>query len=298
MGADAWDVDIFYNDRMMEVDERVETVVEEEGPLRGVLRLVWRFYGSTITQRVTLYEHTPRIDFRTQVDWQERQVMLKVAFPVNVRSTFATYDIQFGTIARPTHWNTSWDYARFEVAGHKWADLSEGNYGVALLNDCKYGYDVRDNVLRLTLLRSPTSPDATADLGEHIFTYALLPHEGDWRKGHVMEEAYALNVPLRARVIPVAQQGNLPQDYSFATCNVKNVVIETVKRAEEGDGWVVRVYEFQQTRGEAAITFGQTIRRAVECDLMERNEMPIAYKGSQLTFFVTPFEIKTFKVWF
>ena len=295
---DAWDIDIFYQEKMEVVSDLIEAVVEEAGPVRGVLRMTWRFRDSTLTQRVTVYAHTPRIDFVTEVDWQERQVLLKVAFPVNVRATRATYDIQFGSVERPTHWNTSWDWARFEVPAQKWADVSEGDYGVALLNDCKYGYDVRDNVLRLTLIKSAIRPDALADKGSHRFTYSLLPHAGDWRLGDVAAEAYDLNLPLRAVQQPANPMGSLPPSFSFVSCDAPNVVIETIKKSEDDDAWIVRIYENRQARGPVRLNFGRPVRRAVECNLVEEGETPVDFAGHALTTAVTPFEIKTFKVWF
>src|SRR5690606_8833709 len=205
LAFDAWDIDPYYQESLREVTDLVEAVVEESGPLRGALRLTWRLGQSLITRRIRLGAGQRRIDFRTTVDWRERRTLLKVAFPVRVRARHATYDIGFGAIERPTHWNTSWDWAKFEVPAHRWADLSEGNYGVALLNDSKYGHDVKDHVMRLTLLRSPVSPDPGADLGVHDFTYALLPHAGDWRAGDVTRAAHELNVPLR--VVPGAASG-------------------------------------------------------------------------------------------
>ncbi|MBI4786269.1 MAG: alpha-mannosidase [Chloroflexi bacterium] len=298
MNFDAWDIDIYYPEKMTEVGELVDARVEEAGPLRGALRLQWRFHNSLITQRITLYRHSPRIDFRSEVDWHEHQVLLKVAFPVHVRATRATYDIQFGNVERPTHWNTSWDWARFEVVAHKWADLSEGNYGVALLNDCKYGYDCKNNVLRLTLLKSGIEPDANADQGPHAFTYSLLPHAGGWREANVAREAYALNYPLRALALPPNPHGALPARYGFAALDSDNVMVETVKKAEDGDAWIVRVYEYKQFRSRAVnLTFGQPIRRAVECNLLEEDDRPAAYQENRLTFGIDPYEIKTFKVW-
>ncbi len=301
MDFDAWDIDIYYLEKMAEVDDLVEAMVEETGPVRGTLRLTWRFYDSTVTQRLSIYAHSPRIDFRTEVDWQERQVLLKVAFPVNVRATKATYDIQFGNVERPAHWNTSWDTARFEVVGHKWVDLSEGNYGVALLNDCKYGHDIRDQVLRLTLIKSAIDPDPDADRGRHVFTYSLLPHAGGWREGGVEAEAYALNNPLRASLLPGAQPGDLPPAFSLAALDrgADHVVLKTVKQAEDGDGWVVRLYESHQYRNrEVRLTFGRPVRRAVECNLVEEGEAPVACAGQSLSFAIAPYEIKTFRVWF
>lgn len=297
MAFDAWDIDIYYQEKMKEIDNLVEAVVEEVGPLRGVLRLRWKFCDSVITQRIALYQHSPRIDFRTEVDWQEKQVLLKTAFPVDVRSTRATYDIQFGNVERPTHWNTSWDYARFEVVGHKWADLSEGNYGVALLNDCKYGYDIKKNVMRLTLIKSPVEPDALADKGHHEFTYSLLPHAGGWQTSPVIPEAYALNYGVRARPIPGPQEGNLPCEYAFASVDADGVIIETVKKAEEQDAWIVRLYETKQNRHAAVkMTFGETIQQAVECDVLEREIGPVQFSDHQLLFSIAPYQIKTFKI--
>jgi alpha-mannosidase len=298
MAFDAWDIDLYYQEKMKEVNDLVGAWVEETGPLRGVLRLQWRFYDSTITQWLTLYAHSPRIDFRTEIDWREKQVLLKAAFPVAVRSTRATYEIQFGSIERPTHWNTSWDYARFEVPGQKWADLSEGNYGVALLNDCKYGHDIKNNVMRLTLLKSAIRPDAEADKGLHRFTYSLLPHEGGWQEGGVVQEAYALNYPLLAREIPAQPNGTLPARYAFVTVP-DEVILETVKKAEDEDAYIIRLYEWRQARHNGVtLRFARPIRRAAECNMIEEEERPIDHEGDQLTFPITPYEVKTFKIWF
>jgi len=299
ISGEAWEIDIFYQDKMRQVDDLVEVVVEETGPVRGSVHLRWRFANTTISQRLIIYRNSPRIDFRTELDWHEHQILLKAAFPVNVRATRATYDIQFGSIERPTHWNTPFDTAHYENPAHKWVDLSEGNYGVALLNDCKYGYDVKDNLLRITLHRSPTDPDETADQGRHEFTYSLLPHTGTWRESDVIHEAYDLNDPLIAQLSPARPQGNLPSTYSWADVGSDHVVLETVKKAEDENAWIVRLYECKQYRSNAVVIgFGQPIRNAVECNLLEEDETPVAYQGNQLTFAVKPFEIKTFKIWF
>ncbi len=296
---DAWDIDLFYQEKMREVSQLVAAEVEEIGPLRGVLRLEWRYEDSIIVQRLTLYDRSPRIDFRTEVDWQERQVLLKVAFPVSVRATRATYDIQFGSIERPTHWNTSWDYARFETLGHKWADLSEGDYGVALLNDCKYGHDIKDHVMRLTLIKSAIDPDPLADQGRHIFTYSLLPHSGGWREADVPREAYALNVPLLGSTVLASAGDGLPSQLEFASVDAGHVIVETVKKAEREDAWIVRVYEYRQCRSSGVtLRFAQPLRSAVECNLMEEQDSPVEFDGDCLTFPINPFEIKTFRVKF
>ncbi|HEX2979033.1 MAG TPA: glycoside hydrolase family 38 C-terminal domain-containing protein [Anaerolineaceae bacterium] len=244
-----------------------------------------------------VYRDNPRIDFRTRVDWHEHQVLLKVAFPVAVRSTRATYEIQFGSVERPTHWNTSWDWARFEVPGHKWVDLSEGDYGVAILNDCKYGHDVKGNLMRLTLIKSGINPDPTADQGEHIFTYSLLPHAGDWRSAGVVEAAYELNYPLLAAALPAGQPGDLPENLAFAEVDARNVIVETLKQAEDGQGWIVRVYEAKQCRSsQVRLKFARPLTAAVECNLVEEEERPVEWDEQGIRFAIRPFEIKTFRV--
>jgi alpha-mannosidase len=299
LNFDAWDIDIYYQEKMCEITDLVEAVVEETGPLRGVLRLVWRFLDSRITQWITVYRASRRIDFRTEVDWHEHQVLLKAAFPVNIRATRASYEIQFGSIERPTTWNTSWDYARFEVPAHRWADLSEGDYGVALLNDCKYGYDVKDNVLRLTLIKSGIYPDPNADQGHHSFTYSLLPHPGDWRSGRVSEEAHDLNYPLIPGFAPANSHGCLPEQVAFASVTPENLIVETIKKAEDDEALVVRVYESRQCRTkEAHILFALPIRKACECSMLEEEESPMEWTDKAIHFQVDPFEIKTFKIWF
>lgn len=299
MKFDAWDIDLYYQEKMTEIRKVKSIEVIEEGPLRGRLKVVWSFNQSSLTQFITLYAHSPRIDFETEADWQEKQVLLKVAFPVNIRSPKATYDIQFGNMERPTHWNTSWDYAKFETVGHKWADLSEGNYGVSLLNDCKYGHDIKDNIMRLTLIKSSIEPDETADRGQHFFTYSLLPHEGGWKQAQVPKTAYQLNYPLLSKAITPNEGGTLPAAYEFAKTDTDGVMIETVKRAEDDEAYIIRLYEYKQNRHQKVqLTFAHQIKKAMECNLLEEEEQEIFTNGEQLTFSITPYEIKSFKVWF
>jgi alpha-mannosidase len=297
MNFEAWDIDIYYEEKMQHADRLEEACLLASGPLVTVLRLGWCYNHSTIRQEIWLHHTTRRIDFHTQVDWHEHQTLLKVAFPLKVRTTQAAYEIQFGVIERPTHRNTSWDVARFEVPAHKWADLSEGNGGVALLNNCKYGYDAHDSTLRLTLIKSGIEPDPQADQGLHRFTYSLLPHAGGWRESGVQRSAYELNVPLIPT--PVDQQpGDLPASTALVEAEADNVIVETVKQSESGEAVVVRVYESRQyTLEETGLKFHQPIKQAVECDLIEENEQPARWSGNRLAFGITPFEIKTFKVW-
>ena len=177
---DAWDVDIFYDDKMWLADPATSVKVVEAGPLRATLEMKRRVLNSELVQRISLRHDAAQVDFDTWIDWQDRHILLKVAFPADVLTPQATYEIQWGNIQRPTHRNTSWDWARFETCAQKWVDLSEGDYGISVLNDCKYGHDIRDNVVRISLLRGATSPDPIADIGEHRFAYSLRPHAGSW----------------------------------------------------------------------------------------------------------------------
>jgi len=293
---DAWDIDHNFEEIAWEPAVADSVTVLEEGPVRAVVRVVRRTESSTFTQDIILHARSPRIDFETHVDWWEKRTLLKVAFPVNVRSTRATYEIQYGTIERATHRNTPFDRARHEVPAQRWADVSEGDYGVSLLNDCKYGYDVHDNVLRLSLLRSPIDPDPRADEGEHQFTYSMYSHADDWRNGTV-QEAAELNVPLFA-VPAESSEGALPAVDTFASLDVDHVIIDTVKKHEDSDAIIVRLYESHGQRGDVALTFGRTPKSIAECDFMEENDTPLELSGNTLRFHVTPYEIRAFKVVF
>jgi alpha-mannosidase len=198
LNFDAWDIDSFFHAKSRDVDQLESIDVRESGPERGMLELRWRTGEQTrITQRLCVYARSPRIDFQTQVEWQERQSLLKVAFPTAIRNRRATYEIQFGTIERATHSNTSWEEAAFEVPAQRWADLSDAHYGVAVLADCKHGYIVRERTLWLTLLKGAIDPDPDADRGSHIFTYSVLPHVAGLDA--VRRAAYGLTRPLLCR---------------------------------------------------------------------------------------------------
>ena len=291
----AWNIDREYMDHAWPLTEAERVEVVECSAVRGVVRVTRKFNLSTITQDIVLAAGARRVDFVTHVSWHETQRMLKAAFYPDILASRATYEIQFGAIERPTHWNTSYDRARFEVCGHKWADLSEGGYGVSLLNDCKYGYDIHDGCMRLTLLRAPNYPDPTADKGEHDFTYAIYPHGGDWRVGGTVDEAFALNVPLQAR--PGASGGEAKECVRpFISVDADHVMIDTIKGAESGEGLIVRVYEAQGVRGPVTLRLGFDAGGAYECDLMERRETPLAVEDGALRFNIKPYEIKTFLI--
>ncbi len=293
----AWDIDIYYNDKPLENDGNlISTEVVEQGPIRSVVRTRRSISKSTITQDIILSAGSSRIDFVTSIEWgAEKDVLLKVAFPVNVRSTKARYDIQFGSIERPTHWNTSWDFARFEVPAHKWADLSEGNYAVALLNDCKYGYNIKDNVIRLSLLRAPKEPGKSADVNKtHEFTYAVLPHEGDFTNGPI-REGYELNVGFYAENVDPAK-GSIPPRFSYMNVDRENIIIETVKRAEDNDGIIVRLYETNGWRGNCLFRTSIPTQKAFETNLMEIEERELTLENGVIRLYFEPFQIRTLKL--
>jgi alpha-mannosidase len=303
LAFDAWDIDIFYNDKMTPVTGLRSIEVVETGPTRASIEIYRPFgAGSTLRQRISIWKDLDRIDFDTEVDWRERQTLLKVAFPVLVHSPRATYDIQFGNVERPTHWNTSWDWARFEVCAHKWADLSEGDYGVSLLSDCKYGWDIKGNVMRLTLLKAAISPDPEADRGRHRFAYALYPHQGDWRDAETVRRAYEFNVPVQFVRGSRPSEGNVSQSMSIVSVDRPNVIIETIKKAENEDAIIVRLYETYGQRGAATLSFGQSVRSIEEVDLMENpmeGASPIAAaNGISAEFTYGPYEIKSFRLSF
>lgn len=291
---DAWDVDPRYPKMPFEQGTLVSASVVSQGPVADILRFCWNIGNSQVQQDIVLYRHTSRVDFSTHVSWHEEHRMLKVAFPVEILSAQATFEIPFGSIQRATHTNTSWEQAQHEVCGHKWADLSEGGYGVSLLNDCKYGYDVKGNTLRLTLLRAPKYPDPGADIGEHYFTYALFPHTHDWRIGGTVQEGFALNVPLSAQLSD-HHTGILPSVYSVAELDTNHVVLDTVKLSEDGNDVVLRFYEAYGARGPVRVRLHLPVGDIVETNLLEEPERAIALSEGEFTFDIKPYEIRTFK---
>ena len=195
---------------------------------------------------------------------------------------------------RPTHRNTSWDAAKFEVCAHKWADLSECGYGVSLLNDCKYGYSIEGNVMKLSLLKAATYPDPNADRGYHEFTYSLLPHRGDFREGKVIQEGYALNMPLIARKIET-QSGDMPEQWSMIRAAQENIVIETIKKAEDDDSIIVRFYEAHNKKARVKIEAGFDFSEVYLVDLIEEHPEKLKHDGRTIELPVRNFEIVTLK---
>ena len=262
---------------------------------KGVLRVNYKFHNSTFTQEVTLAPGAKRLDFVTEADWDETEKTLRADFPVTVLSPYATFDVAHGAAIRPTHRNTTWDITRFEVSAHKWADMSEGGFGVAILNDCKYGYNALGNTIGITLLRSPNCPDPNSDRGHHSFTYSIYPHKGSWQEGKVSAEAFALNCP--PVVLGADGSGELAKEVSFIDfCGCDNIQLDALKPAEEGGGVILRVYETCQRRGTVCTRIALPFTSAVEMDMLERplGEAEIAIEDGKFSFDIKPFEVKTF----
>jgi alpha-mannosidase len=291
---DAWNVHATNDKRRYPFEGATSVKVVETGPVRGVVRVKRIHRKSTLEQDIVIYADMDRIDFVTRVDWQERQTMLKVAFPLDIRCTRAAFEVQFGAYERPTHRNTSLDQQKFEVPAQRWADLSEAGYGVSLLNDSRYGYDVKDNVLRLTLLRSTTWPDPEADRGQHEFTYSLLPHRGGWTDGETVRRAWELNVP--ARSVPVGRAAGAPRSRSFLSLEGAPAVLETLKPAEDGRGLILRVYESHGSRGEVSVLLDGALKQVLECNHVEEDGSPIPLSPGGFRFPIRPFQIRSFRL--
>lgn len=286
---DAWDIDPRFDSQRAPGARLIGKVAALQGSTHDVLRFKWKIGRSTVEQDMVLYHDSKRVDFRTKVDWQEEHKLLKVAFPIDIVAAKATYEIPFGAIERPTHTNTSWEQAQFEVCGHRWADLSEAGYGVSLLNDCKYGYDIKGTTMRLSLLRSPRWPDATADIGEHVFTYSLLPHETDWREAHVVRRAAELNHPLR--IAEAEGGGSLPARLSLARFDGKHVLLDTIKKAERAGGTVYRMYESAGGREQVALSLPPGGSEAYVVNLLEEKLYRLDVRDGAVLLDFKPFEI-------
>lgn len=292
MHYDCWDIDMYYSEKYWDAEKADKIQWTEEGPVRATLEIQRTISNSVIKQEIHFYADSRRIDFSTWVDWKEHQHLLKVHFPVNIHSDEATFEVQFGNLKRKIHGNTSWDEARFESCGQKWMDISEGHYGVSLLNDCKYGYSAKDSNIALTLIKSGIDPNKTADQEEHVFTYALYPHKEMWSAAGTVQEAYKLNQPAYATKGELKNTGK-----SFISTDKDNIIIETVKPAENGDGMIVRLYDCENSLTKATLTFAEGMLESVEeCNLMEEKEADIETCGNSFTVSVKPYEIKTYRV--
>lgn len=287
---DAWELRNYYTEKQYDL-EFVSATDVDFGGKKGK-RIVKRIGESTVTTDICLYDYVDRIDFDTTLDWQTPHLVLKTLFPLDVNAHTATCDVQFGNVARPTTCNNSWDEAKFEFCAHKYVDISEGNFGVALLNDCKYGYSARDNVLSLTLVKCSTSPSDCVDKGVHKFTYSLYPHVGDVRHCDVYKHAAMLNNPL-VLVDGTAEGGN---GVSLVSCDKDNVIVDTVKFAEDDDGVIVRLFEDNNCTTNCTLTFGLDVLNAVKCDLLENDGKTVAVRDNKISLTIKPFEIVSLKL--
>ncbi|MDZ7393479.1 MAG: alpha-mannosidase [candidate division KSB1 bacterium] len=304
---EAWELAADYENRPLQILRAKRRVQFAVGPVCVVARVTLGSGRSSIVQDIIFYRDLRRIEFDTLVDWHEPRTLLKVAFPLAVTAERAWYEIQFGAISRSTRRNTSWEQARFEVPAQRWADLGDGSYGVSLLNECKYGYDARDNVLRLTLLNNCYAPDpqncqygvlydAPTDEGLHRFSYALYPHAGDWRAAGTVQAAYELNVPLLA-VRCGRQTGALPACKSFLSATgAPSVVLDTLKAEEDGQGLILRLYESAGVPAKAHITQELGLVRAWEVDLLERTQRKVIMRQGSARVSLSPFEVLSLKL--
>lgn len=294
---DAWDIDKHYQNRYTDLLETTSVTVTDEDPLLSAIRVERDFgKGSKIVQTITVRAGSPRIDFETEIDWHEAEKILKAAFPVDVRAAHSSAEIQFGHVQRPTHTNTTWESARFEVSGHRWVHIAEPGYGVAVLNDSTYGHDVSRTVredggttttVRLSLVRAPRIPDPGADQGKHRFTYSLLPGASI---EDAVAEGYSLNLPLR-----VADAAGTSEPVVWADGD--GVTIEAVKLADDASGdVVVRLYESRGGRAEGVLCTGFPLAGAKVTDLLERPLSEAAVEGDSVAVSLRPFEVLTLRL--
>ena len=292
----AWNLENDYELHMDELTAAEEITVAESSAVRGAVKVVRRYHDSVITQEISLLSGARRLDFITHVDWKEREKVLKAAFPLALRARYSTFEVAHGALERPTFANNPFEQAMFECCAHKWVDLGEADYGVSLLNNCKYGHDVRGNLMRITLMRGPIVPDPLGDIGEQDFVYSLYPHAGSWTDAGTVEEAQRLNEPLRAQYF--AHGGAKAASHSFMSLDTAGVVLDAVKQAQDGGGVIVRVYEALRRHTDATLSLFAPVKAAYECNLMEENERPLSPEGSALRFSLSPFEVKTFRLLF
>lgn len=292
----AWNLELNYQKKMWKLEKADSIEVKEASQVKGVIRVVHSFNKSTITQDIILSADADYIDFDTTVDWYETEKILKAQFPVTVNNTYATYEIAHGSINRPNHWNYATDLVRYEVCGHKWADLSEGDYGVSLINDCKYGYDIKDNLMRITLMRAPNCPDPVGDKGVSSFVYRLYPHKGTWSQADTVKYAFELNQPMKAFAVS-EQNGKLESEKSFVTVSNENIIIDAVKPAQDGNGIIIRMYESARTHSKVNVKFDfGKVNKVIETNLMEVDETEIPTENNEFSFNITPHQVRTFRI--
>jgi alpha-mannosidase len=289
---DAWNIDANFEDKKWDIDTAQEVKVTERGPVRSTIHVVRKFQNSIFAQDIRLYPGIGHVEVSTDAEWHEKHILIKAAFPLPVNNENATYEIPYGAIGRPTTRRNAFEKARFEVPALRWADLSDGQYGVSILNESKYGYDGKDNVLRLSLLRSPAYPDPHADEGKQHFSYAIYPHAGGWQQANTVRHGYEFNyAPIAMQA--TTHEGKLPAAQSFVKIGPANLVMTALKQNEAGDGLVLRFYESSGQSGSASIQLPAGASEAFEANLMEKQEGAVKVSGTELTVPVGAWEIKT-----
>jgi alpha-mannosidase len=296
---DAWNVDPgTFDVPPTNIDEVDSVSVMDDGPVRKTIRIKRHWQKSTFVQDISLEPYSDVVRVDTTVDWHETHVLLKAAFPLAATSAKATYEIPYGSIERPTTRNNSWEKAQFEVPALRWADLGDAHQGFSLLNDSKYGYDAVGNVLRLTLLRSPTWPDPDADRGTQHFVYELYPHTGNWKDALTVRRGYELNTPLLAQQV-FAHTGELPATHSFVSLDAPNVTLTAVKKAEDANALIFRMVEWAGKPTEVKLHVPAGAQYAIETNLMEDplpNAQHLPLTGDTVTVPIKPYEILTLQV--
>ncbi|MBB6146565.1 alpha-mannosidase [Silvibacterium bohemicum] len=294
---DAWNIDPGTLDQPpVKLDSADSVEVTEQGPLRAIIRVTKHNQASKFVQEIVLYAGDDQVVINNDIDWHEEHKLLKAAFPLAASSAKATYEIPYGSIERPTTRNNSWEQAQFEVPALRWADLGDGQHGVSLINESKYGYDARDNVLRLSLLRSPTWPDPVADRGRQQFSFALYPHAGDWKQAMTVRHGFAFNYQLKAMQVE-AHDGAMPARHSFVTAEPENVVLTAIKKAEDDNGLVFHLYEWAGKPGEIKLQVPPGAQSAIETNLLEQPQgQPLQVEGNAVSLPVKPYEIVAVKV--
>ncbi|MCQ2786933.1 MAG: glycosyl hydrolase-related protein, partial [Bacilli bacterium] len=291
---DNWEITPYYKQKKYHLDGLANFASINEGDRRG-FKITRHYYKSKIVQYVYLYNAISRVDFVNQISWKEKRQLLKIHFPMNVKCEQARFDIQFGSIARNTKPKNSYDEAKFEVCGQKWVDMSDGKFGVALLNDSKYGYGVDGNDLSLTVLKSGSYPfDEASDICPE-FKFALFPHTGDYKNDEVVKEAYVFNRPgLLYQNKNVKGYQNVKR--SFVSLNTPNVIVETVKRAHNEKAYMIRGFETAGSAHDVSLNVNVPFKKAYLADLMENNLKALPISKGVIKLKVKPFEIFTIKI--
>jgi alpha-mannosidase len=288
---DAWNIDPGTLDHMTPIDEVDSVKLVENTPVRAVIRVSRTWQSSKFVQDIQLYAGADTVNVVNNIDWHETHVLLKAAFPLAATSPMATYEIPYGSIQRPTTRNNSWEKARFEVPAQRWADLGDGSHGFSLINESKYGYDGVDNLLRLTLLRSPVWPDPDADRGRQHFSYELYPHAGTWQQALTERRGYGYNYTLKALQVD-SHTGSGPAEHSFVSVEPENVVLTAVKKAEDSNGLVFHFFEWAGQQANVTLTLPPGATAATETNLMEKPEgAPLTITADKVTVPIKPFEI-------